>query len=324
MRINHQYLQQVLRHPREVAEANAVKQLQARYPLLIKYSRPPKAVQKIVPVHGKVKYHPPGWRLMFKSQNTMRYISATDVSGTFAFQLGLGKDVKPIETVGENGSVLDKNKEGKQGPDDTVEPLEPEDEDEEDEDRDELELDLLILRSLKMSELRELCQTAGLPDSGSRVQLIYRLINPEDVDDDPEPGPKKRKKEEKEKTEKTEKTAKRRESKDELRERQEPKERKEPKPKELQDVNSQPKELSKQDSEGEDELSRLEAILAEHEAQDQEPTAERPEASKDEETEEARRARDMKGAREALEAKRKVLGCKHMHCFLYFFASSTP
>eukprot|EP00435_Cladocopium_sp_Y103_P026652 s2928_g6.t1 len=297
--------EKVLRHPREVAEANAIKQLSARYPSLIKYSRPPKAVQKIVPVHGKVKYHPPGWRLMFKSQNTMRYISATDVSGTFALKLGLGKDVKPIETVGENGSVLDKNREGKQGPDDTVEPLEPEDEDEEDEDRDELELDLLILRSLKMSELRELCQTAGLPDSGSRVQLIYRLINPENVDDDPEPGPKKRKKEEKEKTEKTEKIAKRRESKDEVKERKEPKDRREPKPKELQDVNFQPKGVSKQDSEEEDELSRLEAIFAEHEAQEQESNAERPGASKDEETEEARKTREMKEATEAIEAKRK-------------------
>ena len=304
------HISEVLRHPREVAEATSIKLLQGRYPSLIKYSRGPKAVQKIVPVHGAVQYHPPGWRCAFKTHTNVRYVSASDVSGTFAFKLGLGKGIKPIETLDERGQVLTYNrKEEKQETrEDRESKTSIEDDREEEieaarEDLDEdLELDLLILRSLKVSELRDLCHKAGLPDSGSRLQLMYRIINADEISEDEEPAPKKRKKEEKEKEK--EKKEKRREPKDEAKELKEPKELKDRN--EVVPVTGQ-KDQDANSDQPEDELARLEARFAEHEAKTGSAQS-APRIAAEAigiETEEAKEARKLK---EAIEAKRKDLG----------------
>lgn len=269
----HPAARQVLRHPREVAEATAVTQLQERYASLIKFATPARPVYKTVPVHGKVKYFPPGWRLRFRHQE-LRYISATDVSGAFAAKLGLGTNIKPLETV-VDGRVADKQQkvDAKKGDIRKVDPVEPEssgDEPESDSDDSEAEreLDFLILRNMKTEALRDLCRTAGLPDSGSKAVLISLLMNPEEAD--AEPRPKKRKKEEKEKREKRDKKEKK-----EKREKKEMKEMKVKKDKQPK-TPEEPK-TSKESSgalsgafsgafcpteEPEDELARLEAFLA--------------------------------------------------------------
>ncbi len=330
---------QVLRHPREVAEATAVKQLQERYASLIKFATPARPVYKTVPVHGKVKYFPPGWRLRFRHQE-LRYISATDVSGAFAAKLGLGANIKPLETV-VDGRVSDKQKVGaKKGDISKVDPVEPEssgDEPESDSDDSEAEreLDFLILRNMKTEALRDLCRTAGLPDSGSKAVLISLLMNPEEAD--AEPKPKKRKKEEKEKREKKEKKEKR-----EKREKREKKEMKEMKVKKDKQPKTPEEPKTSKESSGalsgawsgafdptekpEDELARLEAFLA---SQDPGSSSQGPETAPREAHEraemEARMEQEQKEkteeearAKEVLAAK-KDLGLVQSNFFYHLF-----
>lgn len=223
---------------------------------------------KTVPVHGKVKYFPPGWRLRFRHQE-LRYISAKDVSGAFAAKLGLGANIKPLETV-VDGRVADKQQkvDAKKGDIRKVDPVEPESsgdelESDSDDSEAERELDFLILRNMKTEALRDLCRTAGLPDSGSKAVLISLLMNPEEAD--AEPRPKKRKKEEKEKREKRDKKEKK--EKREKKEMKEMKVKKDKQPKTPEEPKTS-KESSgafyptEEIEEPEDELARLEAFLA--------------------------------------------------------------
>ena len=204
---------QAFRHPREVAEAAAVENLKGRFQgFVAQNTSGPKEVPKKVPVHGKVNYFPPGWRVQFRKQKATRFISASDVSGTFAAQLGVGKDVKPLETV-VNGNIIDlrlsappKEVAAQQEADSEEDldlrksaPEELEADEQETDSEEDREIDLWILRTLEVKELRDLCQEAGLNDAGTRNQLIKRLMNPE-----LEPSKKRRK------------TKKRRESKEDL------------------------------------------------------------------------------------------------------------
>ncbi|CAK9115891.1 unnamed protein product [Durusdinium trenchii] len=167
----------VFRHPREAAESAAVKNLQARFPsLVVKNLSGPKPVEKKVPVHGQVQYYPPGWRIQLRKQGGTSYISAMDVSSTFAAQLGLGSNVKPMETV-VNGNIIDL----KRDPRPEVEGGEDTEKEATDSESTDRAIDLWILKQLEVQELRDLCQEAGLKDGGTRKQLIKRLVNPEDT-----------------------------------------------------------------------------------------------------------------------------------------------
>ncbi|CAK0841990.1 unnamed protein product [Prorocentrum cordatum] len=79
----------VLRHPRHVMEAEASATLRARYPNFVRNVGVPASCVKVVPVHGEVVYHPPGWRLQFPGRLSEKR-AAGDVAGDFARLLGLG------------------------------------------------------------------------------------------------------------------------------------------------------------------------------------------------------------------------------------------
>lgn len=155
----------VLKHPRNVQEAEAVKTLKEKFPALVVSSQPPSVVMRDVPVHGQVLYHPPGWRLQCSRSQCQTKVA--DVSGAFAALLGLkpGMVQQRAGLLSSPGTDAAAEEEGGERGGSTLQ-----------EESDSKELNFLILNDLKVDELRHRCKEAGLNTRGSKTVLIDRLL----------------------------------------------------------------------------------------------------------------------------------------------------